>query len=515
MSGVAWIDGDPVDGDRLPIRNRQNRLSAWFIDVGGAAGARVTPIDKFDSPAVTSIAATGDGGFIVLAQQWHKYSATDWLICYDASGIRKWSISSNSDGDAALFSPSDVSVDRAHGGTVAVLDTIKQQVQFFDKSGKPTHRINLKKTLGQEMNYPTDIKFERGGGLALLDFDGKPPMWRLTPEGKAREQFTPHFTDGQGFIVRYLRLSPDDRIWTSDGQRLLRVNNRGEVDLTLGERGKTDRPENTTAIAVGPGGDIYTAAASSAAVQVFDSSGKFIRAMKALPEDFGSNHDDRNIAIAGDGSVYLSGPNAPYLRFKPDGSRAGWESLNLDSIVEKWHFVPGTANRWVMGYRAIWLVAESGRQRVIWRQPDHNWLDNPQCMSVARDGSAAVIAEDDIESQKKSPPRLNIYAADGSPVRTIRLPDLPSPSQLVYDGKRAVVLAGGKLVMIDITRGSFTLLALPTARENAGAIKPVGTYHSILLGADGKELWFLYRNRERARVERYELPAASEGAGSK
>ena len=493
---IAWLGGD-----RWIVTDCESGIDktarAWFIDVGGTAGARVTKIDKFDAPAVKSMTAAGDGDFIVLADRWSKYTIDTSLIRFDAHGMRRWTVSGNM--------VADVAVDRGGDGRIAALNHISSKLQFLDAAGQPTPRVDLESVFGQKPNYPANIQFDRKGGIVLLDFHGTPPIWRLTRELKVREKLTPHFKDGQRFDPRNIRLSPDDRIWTSDGERLLRLNDQGEVDLTLGEPNTADRPDEIAALAFGPAGSIYTAAGSGGTVQVFDSAGKRIQVMKALPEDFYSDSDGRDLTVAGDGSAYLSASRGPYLHFKPDGSRVGWEKLDLDSIVEKWHFAPGTARRWVMGYHAIWLVGEEGKRQEIRRQPDRNWLNHPRSLAVAPDGSAVVAAVDGMEARQRSAPRLNIYAADGSSVRTIGLPDVGWLSSVVYDGKRAVVLAGGKLLLVDIGRGGLTWLELPRA---PAASKPAESFWFISFSADGRELWLLYRGREQARLERYELPGA-------
>jgi hypothetical protein len=501
-SHVAWISGD-----RWLITTCESgiekKAQAWFIDLGGPGGARITPIDGFDCPAVKELAACGDGGFIALASCSYKYCIIDWVIRYDANGSRKWSVSEDSKGDAKLFSPGAVAVDRLHGRRVAVLDQIAHYIQFYDDSGKPVRRLDLRSALGQTPNYPANIKFEKSGDIVLLDFDGSPPIWRLTPDGTVRGKFKPQYPDGQAFTVREIRLSPDDRVWTTDRARLLRLDNTGAVDVSLGDSYSAEKPENIVAMTVGRDGKLYTASTNKLTVQVFDPSGKRIQVMSALPSDFASDQGDRNICVGGDGGVYVSGGNAPYLHFNPDGSRLGWEPSRLDAVAESWQFIPGGAERWVLGYRGIWFVNKDGTPLPIQRQPDRNWLGSPQCLAVARDGSAAVIAAND---SANSSSRLNLYAAGGSPVSTIPLPISGSSWHIAYDGRRAVVSASGVLVMIDVHLGAVTNIQFAKRPDAPAQSDREGDFQSLSISPDERELWLFNPSNEQARVERYEMP---------
>jgi hypothetical protein len=271
----------------------------------------------------------------------------------------------------------------------------------------------------------------------------------------------------------------------------------------LGDPPDPEAPREVGAFALQPDGRIYTAASRGATVQMYDAAGVLLRAMKPDPGDFGTDHDLRELTVAGDGSVCVAGGGADrHLRFGADGSRAGWEEHTLDDITESWQFLPGTSRRWVVGYQALWLVGEDGKPlREIRRQPDGNWLVHPEELGVAPDGAAAVVAAD---VSFNSARRLSVYTADGAPVKTIPLGTIGLAAAVAFDGRRAVVSLGKELLLADVSTGAVSTLDLAQPGGARGAKQ--NAYWKLQFSPGGQELWAMDVQQNSPAIQRYALP---------
>jgi sugar lactone lactonase YvrE len=497
LRGGRWLVTDCESGPEKTAR-------AWFIDVDGPQ-VRVTPIDGYDGVPATALAGRSDGSFVVLGRREHKYTLTPELTCYDEKGKRRWSVGEHSGDERQLFSPQDIDVHRAHADAVVVLSHNSDRLQFFGGDGRYSRTVGLEKAFGGKPNYPSKVKFRRDGSLVVNDFGGSPPVRLLKSDGDPLGRMDPRLADGEQVPVRVMKVAADDRVWVSDGRSLLRLGAAGVVDRRLGQPPDPTSPQQVGAIALGPGGNLYTAAGQGLAVQVYDPTGKLLRVLKPDPSDPPGDHVLGGLTVAGDGSVYVAGGLTPYLRYRPDGTRAGQERRLFDDISESWHYVPGTARRWVAGYTAVWLVGEDGKVlREIRRRPDNHWLVHPQAVGVAPDGSAAVVSSAAGRGRSDSA-WLSVYAPDGSPVTSVRLDAAGLFPSVAFDGKRAVVSCGSRLLLADTSTGTVAEVKLtdgngrPAGREDS--------YWYVLPGAGGKELWLLDANRKRPPVERYEPPA--------
>ena len=492
LRAARWVVTDCESGPGGKAR-------AWFIDVDpGAVGSAA--FEKFDGAAADSIAGRTDGGFVVLGTRLEKYTGSHELACYDPRGWRRWLVGTNYADERQLFSPEGVAVDRARGDGVVVVDNLRNALQFYDGSGAYARTMSLEKAFGRKPSYPSGVAVQRDGTLVVHDFDGSPQVWRIKPDGTLLDKFEPRFQDGQKLEIRDVKLSPDDRVWTTDGKRLLRLGQDGTVDRALGAAPNDESPGRIGAIALGPQGTVYTAAGDGAAVQVHDRGGKLLRVLKPAPQDFSSSDPLHRLTVAGDGSACVAGWRGPYLRFRPDGSRVGTEKLGLDDVTETWHFVPGTSRRWVVGYEELWLVGEDGKVvREIRRQPDGNWLAKPEAVGVAPDGSAAVVATGPDDAAA----RLNVFAADGAPVKTVSLGASGMFPSVAFDGKRAVVSRGAQLLLVNVERASVVELEMPGSPGQQGDLSEA--YWEVLFSPNGKELWALDLQRQQSRIERFEV----------
>ena len=181
-------------------RDVQSR--AWFVDVDTAKRrASVQPIENFEVPGVESLCSTLDGGFAALCDRHERSTITHELFCYDKAGRRRWMISSGSGKDAVLFSPEGIAFDPTGGGSLVVLDNIRNTLQILSVHGDLNRTVDLKSSFGKKPNYVTDVAVTSDGTFVIHDFNGSPPLWRLN-DGSLIDRFAPQFADGRRLEAR-------------------------------------------------------------------------------------------------------------------------------------------------------------------------------------------------------------------------------------------------------------------------------------------------------------------------
>jgi sugar lactone lactonase YvrE len=145
-----------------------------------------------------------------------------------------------------------------------------------------------------------------------------------------------------------------------------------------------------------------------------------------------------DIAINEQAEVFLSGgdslPEKPtYVHFGPDGQRVGTKQFALDNIKERWYPLPVHDRTLVVGYHDAFIVDADGKvQRKIQRRPDGMWLEHPDSASVAPDGTFAIVSGGSLRWTHFF---VNLYSADGDPIRTVVLPDSCMAHCFAYTGK--------------------------------------------------------------------------------
>src|SRR5205814_297968 len=141
--------------------------------------------------------------------------------------------------------------------------------------------VDLKKSWRRDPNYPSEIMPDVHGGFIVHDFDGDPPFVRMRADGTVRGSLRPRHQDGRLVdTVAGLCTAPDGRIWACDQHALLRLDDDGVVDFTLG---RDPRLEDLDKIAMVTGdrhGHLYAVDERTGAVHVFDAEGKKLRTCK-------------------------------------------------------------------------------------------------------------------------------------------------------------------------------------------------------------------------------------------
>ena len=456
---LAWIADDRFLVVQGSPNDRATTVAEW-ID---AATGRLTPDDVFHGPIPPKIVGFPDGGFASLAWMGEEVAA------FDARGARRWSLRADlsANAPATLYMPTDIAVTTE--SKIAVLDVYRSTVQLFDRDGKHERTIELGRAWKSQPNYPSEIAADRDGGFVVHDRHGSPRLFRMGADGTVRARVNPRYADGRRFrLDPGARVAPDGRLWTSDGHALLRLDGDGTVNRVLGEPPNIDRLDRAVAVALDASGRIYAVAGRTGTVHVFDPDGRWLRACEPDPGDVPEELYGPDLAVSDSGEVFLSvigSDDRRHLHFSPEGKRLGFVAPPRDTFPQRWHVQPRTARRWVVCLEEILLVDRSGRViRTIARRPDRNWLEWAGPASVAPDGSIAVV---DAAS-------VNLYTAQGDPVRTMHLPRSFkwSHPEIAYDGRHLVVAEEGLIVAFSV-KGDVVgrLVPLPPG-EHDGAWTP-------------------------------------------
>ena len=488
LTGDRWVVVRSLCGD-------ERKSSAWLLSMEPGS---LAAIDQFDCYRAESVAGTRDGGFVVLATHDYGSTASDELVAFDAAGKRRWVVKEDYSNEAALFSPEGVAVTRA--GVVAVIDNVANRIQLFDKGGAYLRTIDLEKAFGQEPSYPVCVAADQKDGLIVSDFEGSPPVWRLSADGKVVGKFNPKFADGRALPLHVrVRAAPDGRLWATDCESLYRLTDAGVVDLILGTQPDPEYLSGVAAFTTDSRGLFYVVSDRTGAVHVFERDGASRHVCKPLPTDFASRLVEASITVAGDGSVYVTGtgPLEGHLQFAADGRRVGVATLAEADIEGEWHFQPRGQTRWITGWQELYLVGEDGkRSRTIKRRPDGTWLEIIGDIGVASDGSAAVVCRD---SERMGPyePVVCLFGPQGEPIRTIALPFDGYVYRMAYNGRCIVLARGAYLLILDPEGKSIRKFVPEGGSED--------TYWEPFFSPDGPEL-LLHESRSLS-VQRYEAPS--------
>ena len=214
-----------------------------------------------------------------------------------------------------------------------------------------------------------------------------------------------------------------------------------------------------------------------------------------------------NITISDAGEIFVSRERnssdkagGGYIHFSEKGDRQGVVRLNLDSITEEWHFQPGTGRRWVRCYEEIALVDARDRMiKRIKRRPNGHWLEKPDALAVASDGSVVIF---DCAFLTSAPnPSLNFYSADGEPVRTFPTPAvLGCHVKIAFSGEWIAAIGyNGPLALLDKT-------GKPLLDSDAGKRLTPDRDRFLFFSSDGKELHII--DAETQTVHRFAVPRA-------
>ena len=397
----------------------------------------VTELSGFRCSAVTALAGFPDGRFAALIYHRMKSTAGYGLSWFDAQGNTVWQKEESGypGKPEELHIPRDIT--RYGDESIAVLDENRHSIQLFDTKGVFLRSIDLNETRKRELRDPKQFEQDSQGGFAVYYFDTPSALVRTDAQGRIQNECSPRFSDGRPVAVDYgLRRALDGRLWTTDGDVLLRLSDDGTVDRILGEEAGFATIHRPSYAVVGPNECVYVADGRNSAVHVFDGNGDAKGVCVPDPNDLTETSYVQHIAASADGNVFVSlgrDDNA-YVHFDENLKRAGRTRIDLNSVSQDWYFQPSGLLCWVGEYSDVFLVKDlQSVVRKISRRADGHWLESPSSLGIAPDGSAAVFAVS--QSGEVS---VNTYSPTGDPRATYVGPRGWSWfGQVAYDGQCA------------------------------------------------------------------------------
>jgi sugar lactone lactonase YvrE len=478
-SGHCWVGGSRFVVT-LSATAREGKSRAWWVDVDSG---KMQAIRGFDCPSITRLVGAADGRFVAVAKDYHRYTIDTSVIGFDAEGRRAWELREDENGTqpGALFHVVDVAL--TSDVEIAVLESHVNRLTFFDRDGLFLRTIDLEKAWGRKPSYVSALVAAADGELVVEESERTAPYVRMTRAGTVRGSVQPKRADGRAISnVHTLRRDPEGRFWLSDRRSLMRLDDRGTVDRFLGAVVSPTRLGRIAGIRVDPGGRIYAVDSRTGSIHVFDQTGKLLHVCQTRPTDFESDilfpvltTDDKGDLYLGMGTDSLMPDKRTYAHFSASGKR-------LEDVLfpaGTCFLQPQSGAIAALQFDYVRLVDPSGKTlRTFDRRPDRGWLDHPQSLEFAADGSLAIVA-DRSRTRKAT---VNLYKPNGDPIRTIRLPESAGRfPRVAYDGRRLLV-AGDEIFLIYDSTGRQLLECEPPIKVAQGQY-----YYPYLLPG-GKEL---------------------------
>jgi sugar lactone lactonase YvrE len=499
--GATFSGPACVGGGRFVIAEtpRETGLSARCYVVNCATRS-AREVDFPPGLCVAALAGFPDGQFAALTKRYHKYGITDGLYVFGKNGrvVRHREQGGYGGERDDLLSPEDIVA--CGTNTLAVLDNIRHTVQVFTRDGRLERFVDLEQTWRREPSYPTGIAVDGSCGFVVYDFDAEWPVVRMDRQGRIVSQCVPAYSDGRPVdVIGGVRCASDGGFWVSDRHSILHLSPSGIVDRVLGEPMAVQTLAKPDAVAVSFDGRVCISDERTHAVHVFAPSGRRTAICRPDARDLRAVGGIERLVVSGKGDIYasLGCSGETYLRFRPDGTRVGRLSTDVDAITQEWHFQPSNDLCWIVGYNDVFLVRDLEQVECrLARRADGHWLAYPGEAGVAPDGSLAVTASERFVGGIS----VNTYGPQGRPVATFSLPGELSEGwrSPVFDGEHLFIREGD--VLFAFTRDGKPLSKL-TLGEHGGR----GDWSGPFLTGDGREFRFV--DTHELVVHRYAVPA--------
>lgn len=479
---LAW-----VEGDRWVITSSEfgenGKSVGWWLET---EGGKISQMAKFDATAIEQIIGGGQGGFITLGTLRHKYSMEDDLSRYSRDGQLIWRKRQDGYGGKKeeLLSPNDIAV--TGNGEVVVLDVIRHTLQYFSLEGKYLRTVDLDKQWKRKANYPADLSADMAGGLLVKDIHGTPEFVRMDANGEVRSQFSARHPDGRTLDARRgVRVSPNGRVWVSDGESLARLTDEGVVDLVLGAAPVAEKLGNVAEIFVDQNGSLFAVDDRTGSVHRFNAKGDKTRVYRTKPDDFKESLSSAVIAVEPKGGVFVGAYDKPeFVHFAEDGKRledvkfSDWSMPNVVAL--------SNGNFLVIEYRkALLLNAERKVVRKIERRLDRCWFETAHEGFATKNGGFVIVSEPAFWSGEPWP--VNLYSAKGEAEGMIVMPG--ECKMLAVAQSVLLTLAKNNLVGIGFDGRPLFKAAIPETTENM----------DVFATLEGKEFWLVSEGRKVSR----------------
>jgi hypothetical protein len=474
------------------------KARAWQIDEATGTARQMA---DFDCPSIEGVAALESGRFVVLATERRKYTSEKTLRMFNADGQTLWKHEGNGDPQqpSSLFSPEAIAT--TTDGLVAVVDVIRHTLQVFGPDGTFHTHVDLESAWGREPRYPSTVRADVNGDVVIDDFEGNPPLYRMSIDGNVRAALTPHFPDGKTTtgLARNVRVAPDGRLWTTDGQRLLRMDDHGLVDLQFGALADANVLGEPSASAIDVFGRVLVQDAATGAVHVFDGKGGKLFVCRPEPTDFKDPDSIAHLAATRERGVIAQTGMRGFIRFGPDGARQDNLKVGLGSGSLVFSPVSDLAYCDEFGKGFVQLDAALGPGATFNRMPDGSWLEARDGPAVAPDGAVAVVASGAGIDRRGGRALLVLFeTADPKAARVIDLPE-ETPSYCLALGRKWTAISGyGKdVLLVHRSDGRCIRFSVP----DAGTVG-----NSWRFGFDPETNDLIALDATARKLRRFELP---------
>jgi hypothetical protein len=332
----------------------------------------------------------------------------------------------------------------------------------------------------------------------------QPRQWdALLAAGTQRVTFAVELSTAGKWLVKEVArvpfaLPPEEPKRETQDERPLKE--RGTIVLqAAGAADQSTRPSRLgrfAAITIDNRGRFIAVDARSGSIHIFDAAGKLLHVGPSLPAAVQA--ESPQLATDDHGQIYLGLEESDH----PDGKRAyacfsaaGERQKNVLLPASRSAFQPGSGLILAIGQTEVRLINDRGRTvRTIQRRSDHRWLQSPQAVAVAPDGSLAILARRLIGMETT----INLYRANGDAVCMIRLPESAGGfPKFAYNGRRLVVAGDNRLLIYDAA--GKLLSSGPPPLEI-----PDGLFYYSLILPDGREL-ALYDGKKPV-LHRFDMP---------
>jgi len=503
--GVAQVDLAWAGGNQWAIAQQsyvrapgsddaRSVIRTTLLDVDSGA---VRPVVGLDEGSIDSLKTRPGGGFCALVKQHVPYTINTRIAIFDGSGASLYDTtrSGYTGGSAdAIAVTSD--------GHIARLDTVSERVDIHDLKDRAVASFKLRACWGREPNYPSEVDADVDGGFIVEDFNGSPSLIRMRRDGTVAASFDPRFSDGRvitphnGVVV-----APDQSLWVSDGDAILRLGEDGVVTQALGKPPGEGTLRTIDEVCFDGAGSIYVLDKRGGRIHVFDGQGAPFRAFGPEGSDFGSGITFGNLSVAHDGTVQLAVeraiPTGDIVRFGPTGTRLSPVQLDLDPVTMTWIRKPRQPGGWVMGYHDLHLVDDNGvSQRRISRRPDGRFLERIGSGAVAPDGSIAVAVS---QLARYVGAAICLFDPTGEPRAQFETSG-DSFHELACDG-RNIYATRDERILIFGDPGS------PPRSFTPPSVNGLDAYWHVAVSPDGREL--LLWEHGSTRLHRYATPDAA------
>lgn len=474
--------GRKSDGTAVPA-------GVWAVNADTGA---FELLDNVTLGRIIEAVPSGDGGFIVCGGQEGLLSHE--VIAFDGQGRELWK---------GKYADS-LAVTSA--GQVALLHHSTESLEFLSHTGQSLRTVDLKAALKHTPNYLGDVYADAKAGVIVRDSDGSPDIYRLNAQDTLVASFNPHTPDNRSFnYFGGFQLDPENRLWTSDGHRFMRLDDQGVVDRLLGKPFDSATLGDIDTLTMDAQGLMYALDRSTKTLHVLDNQGRTIRVCRPSPEDI-KQVMLGDIAIAPDRSIYCAGgignrDGVHYVHFAPDGTRLGTLAPDFDTITEKTRFFPD-GSRLAIGYKELRIIAADGTLRAqIQRAPDGSWFGANVEATVGTDGTIVAISGGGPFGSRGGS-QVSIYDATGKPLRSFPNPGISSMMNFSLVGPWLVGPSVKSVTILDTRNGEARQapLAVPAGAQS---------WHYCMLtppdpATGQREIW-IRRAGERL-VERFAFP---------